>query len=422
MPQLRDTTIIPAPQAAASIEGRASWAAAAVSIALLAVSYGTPLLVVVGLKPITTDLDTARSVIALAGSLTWIGTGLGGICMGMLADRIGIRATVILGAVNMGLGLAVSASGSILALYIGHALLLGFLGNGAVFAPLLIYVSRWFDRRRGTALALISSGQYIAGMVWPSVFERSIAVFGWRATMLYFGVFAAVAIALLAMLFLQRTPPMAVEDRLPTGSRARREVLGLPANLVLALVAAAGFLCCVPMALPQGHLVAFCSDIGIPAAQGAAMLSVLQACAFCSRQFWGWFADRMGGLMTVFAGSACQALAIAAFLMTQDEIGLFAVSAAYGLGFSGIVPAYVLTVRELYPSREAAWRVPTVLFISMSGMAFGTWFAGALYDRYGFYAPAFAIGVVFNLANLAVIGFLLSRQRRGAGFRPVPAE
>jgi len=168
----------------------------------------------------------------------------------------------------------------------------------------------------------------------------------------------------------------------------------------------------VPMAIPAGHLVALCTDLGIPAAHGAVMLSVLLGSAFVSRLFWGWLADRIGGLGAVLAGSACQALTIAAFAVTQDEVGLFTVSAAYGLGFSGIVPAYVLAVRELFPAAEASWRVPTVLFISMSGMAFGGWFAGALYDHFGFYAPAFAAGALFNVANLGVIGFLVARQTR----------
>jgi MFS family permease len=181
---------------------------------------------------------------------------------------------------------------------------------------------------------------------------------------------------------------------------------------VQGLLCAAGFLCCVPMAMPAGHLVAFCSDLGIPAAHGAAMLSVLLGSAFVARLFWGWLADRIGGLGTVLAGSACQALAIFAFTLTQDEIGLFAVSAAYGLGFSGIIPAYVLAVRELFPSTEASWRVPTLLFISMGGMAFGGWFAGALYDHFGYYAPAFGAGAMFNLANLVVVGFLAVRQAR----------
>jgi MFS family permease len=290
-----------------------------------------------------------------------------------------------------------------------------------MFPPLIVYVSRWFEQRRGAALALISSGQYIAGMIWPSVFEQAIAHAGWQATMIGYAVFVLLAIPPMAIWFLHPAPAQPHYELATSGTGRKNTILGLSPNLVLALLSTAGFCCCVPMALPQSHLVAFCSDIGIPAVQGAAMLSVLQACAFVSRQFWGWLADKVGGLITLLLGSACQALAIAGFLLTQNEAGLFAVSAVYGLGFSGIVPAYVLVVRELYPSAEASWRVPTVLFVSMGGMAFGSWFAGALYDHFGYYAPAFAIGVAFNIVNLMLIGFLVARRGLTGGMRPALA-
>ena len=280
--------------------------------------------------------------------------------------------------------------------------------------PLLIYVSRWFDRRRGTALALISSGQYIAGIVWPSVFERGIEQFGWQAAMLRLRRRDAGADPADHPVRLSPAPEP-VSTPLPARAQRRRrqQVLGLPPNAAQALLCLAGFLCCVPMALPASHLVAFCSDLGIPPTQGAAMLSVMLGCAFVSRQFWGWFGDRHGGLRAVLAGSACQAVAIGCFLLTQNEAGLFAVAAAYGLGFSGIIPSYVLAVRELFPSSQAAWRVPTLLFTAMCGMAFGSWLGGALYDHFGYYAPAFGAGVVFNLGNLVVVGLLVWRQRRG---------
>ena len=163
------------------------------------------------------------------------------------------------------------------------------------------------------------------------------------------------------------------------------------------------------MAVPSAHIVAFCGDIGIRPTHGAAMLSVMLGSAFLARQLWGALADRIGGLRTVMAGSACQALAIAAFLITQDEVGLFAISAAFGLGFSGIIPAYAVAIRDLFPASEASWRIPLTLFTAMSGMAFGSWFAGALYDHFGYYAWAFGLGVLFNLINLAIVGFLVMR-------------
>jgi MFS family permease len=196
------------------------------------------------------------------------------------------------------------------------------------------------------------------------------------------------------------------------GSKPVAQVLGLKPALAFGALCTAGFLCCVPMAMPQGHLVAFCGDMGIAPSEGAAMLSVLLGCAFVSRQFWGYLADRIGGPRTILVGSACQITAMIGFLLTRNEAGLFAVAAWFGLGFSGIIPAYVLAVRELFPASEASWRVPSVLLFTGSGMAFGGWFAGAIYDAVGFYVAAFAAGIVFNLAHLTVIGALVWRQHR----------
>src|SRR5947207_8639204 len=193
---------------------------------------------------------------------------------------------------------------------------MGLLGNSGLNAPLYVYVSRWFDRRRGSALALISSGSYLAGAIWPPIFERAIAYVGWRETMLLFGIFAIVAVIPLAALVL-RSPP---EPALPSGAfataSARNAVMGWPPELVFGLLAAAVIFCCIPMAMPQAHLPALCSDLGIAASHGAAMLSVLLGTAFISRQFWGFIADRIGGLKTVLLGSAFQIAAMTAFMLT----------------------------------------------------------------------------------------------------------
>jgi MFS family permease len=395
---------------AGSIETGRSWQIAFLTLAILSVSFGSPLLAVVGLRDMQAAMHTDRSVLSMASALVWIGNGVGGIPMGWLADRIGIRQTVAIGTLAMAAGMALSSIGTIWALYVGHGLLIGFLGNGAIYAPLIVYVSRWFDRRRGTALALISSGQYIAGMIWPLVLEVGMRHFGWQAVMLAYG---AVVLAILPVLTLLRPPP---EPLGPApgqpGPRSDDRVLGLHPNVAMVLLCIASFCCCIPMAIPASHLVAFCGDVGIIPSHGAAMLSVMLACAFISRQFWGAFADRFGGLRTVMAGSALQMLATGAFLLTTDEIGLFAIASAFGLGFSGIIPSYSVAIRDLYPSREASWRIPTVLMTAMSGMAFGSWFAGELFDLFLSYRPAFATGVLFNLANVGLILFLVSRIAR----------
>ncbi len=399
--------------AAGTIETRRSWLVAGSALGILSVSFGAPMITIVALKPIAAAFGDARSVPALCAALAWLGSGVGGIAMGQIAERVGVRWTVVFGTLMIAAGLMLSSRGHRLDLYVGHGLFMGLLGNAGLNAPLYVYVARWFDRRRGTALALIASGQAAAGTIWAPLFAHVLPSIGWQRTMQLYALFAVVVILPVAVLVLGR-PPQA--ETAAGGSLAEpvagTSVLGLKPRTALGLMCLASFLCCVPMAMPQGHLVAFCSDVGIPLTRGSAMLSLLLACAFVGRQFWGFVADRYGGLRAVLAGSACQAAAMTGFLLTQNEAGLFLVSAAFGLGFSGIIPAYVLAIRELFPASEASWRVPTLLLCSGSGMAAGGWMAGAIYDYAGFYAAAFAAGIVFNLANLVVVGALVLRQSR----------
>jgi MFS family permease len=393
-----------------SVETRQSWIVATVVLVIMAIAFGAPWITLVALKDIAAEVNGERSIPAFASALMWIGSGIGGILMGRIAERLGIRFTVIFGASMVAAGLALSTWGPSLPLYVGHGLFMGLLGIGGINAPFYVYVSRWFDRRRGSALALISSGAYLAGAFWPPIFERVIAVSGWRHTMFYYAAFELVLIVPAALMVLAPPPQQPHHARTTEKPHAPKSVLGWPPNFVFALQMAAIFTCCIPMSMPQAHLVALCSDLGIKAAHGAAMVSVLLGAAFFARQVWGAVSDRIGGLYTMLLGSACQAVGMLAFLLTQDEAGLFAVSALFGFGFSGLVPANVLASRELFPVEEAYWRMPTLLLCSGWGMATGGWLAGVLYDHYGFYAPAFVAGFAINLFNFAVIGALALRR------------
>ncbi len=407
-------------QSPSSIETRESWTVASVALLTMMMAFGAAWITAVALKDIAGEVGGTRSIPALASALAWLGSGIGGIMMGRIADRVGTRWTVIFGALMIGLGLAISTLGPPWPLWIGHGLFIGLIGLGGINAPLYIYVSHWFDRRRGSALALISSGSYLAGAMWPPLFERAIAGFGWRQTMLWYAAAEIIVIVPLAAIYFRRPPEHFQQATASAVGAGQTRLLGLPRNVVFAMMCGAGVLCCIPMAMPQGHLVAFCSDLGITRSMGALMLSVLLGTAFLSRQIWGAISDRIGGLATVLIGSAWQAAAMTSFLVTQNEAGLFMVAAVFGLGFSGIIPAYVLAVRELFPASEASWRIPTLLLFSGFGMASGGWIAGLLYDHFGYYAPAFATGIGANILNLLVIGVLVARQRyHAASKRPV---
>ena len=396
----------------ATVDSRTAWIIAVAALVILSIAYGAPLLAAVALKPIAAEFGTTRAAAAAAPSFTLVGAAFGGIAAGWLSGWLGVRRIVLFGAAMLAAGLVLSASGGLLQLYAGHGVLMGLFGTSCMYSPIMTYVSRWFDRSRGAAVALISSGQSLAGAFWPIVFQAGITEFGWRRTMLVFGLFVGVAILGLAAIFL-RPPPEARPSRAGGGQdpKAGAPVLGLSPNLAMILLSLAIFCCCVPMAMPSQHIVALCGDLGFAAQSGAAMLSVLLGTAFVARQLWGWVADRIGGLQTLLWSSLAQATALSGFMLTRDEAALFLVSAAFGLGFSGLLPAYVIAIREYYPVKEANWRVPTIYFAGFLGMAAGGWGAGALYDQFGYYLPAFAVGIGFNIVNLVILLALVFRQR-----------
>jgi MFS family permease len=311
-----------------SVETSTSWWRATTALAVLSVSFGAPYVSVVALDQIASDLGGGRSIPALAGSLAWFGSAVGGVLMGRVAERIGVRWTVIFGAVMIAAGLVVSSGGSEWQLYLGHGVLIGLLGNAGMNAPLYVYISRWFDRRRGTALALISSGPHVAGAVWPPVIGLLVGELGWRQTMV---MFAVLQVALIVPLAAMLHRPNHAEHR-ATGAGAELRRIAATPRIVMVALCVAAVLCCIPMAMPPAHLIAYCGDLGIGSSRGTLMLSILLACAFLSRQVWGWVSDRIGGLETVLICSVLQVASFTGLAVTQDELGLFFVAAAFGLG------------------------------------------------------------------------------------------
>jgi len=392
------------------LDSRTAWITASAALAIMTIAYGAPLVVVVAMKQIAAELQTNRSGPAGASSLSYVGAAFGGIVAGWLAGRMGIRPIVIFGSTMVAMGLLLSSVGGLFEIYVGHGVLIGLFGTSCMFSPLLTYVSLWFERRRGSAIALIASGQAVAGAIWPPLLQFGVDHVGWRHTALLFGGFVLVAGVALTLIFLHPAPIAPAATAGGAGGTARRDsTLGLPPNLLMGLLMVAVFSCCVPMAIPMNHVIAYCGDLGFASQYGAAMLSVLLGTAFLARQFWGWLSDRIGGFQTLLFSSLVQATALAGFLITRDMAALFVVSAVFGLGLSGLLPAYVIVIRDCYSVQEANWRIPTVMFAGLLGMATGGWGAGILYDQFGGYLPAFSTGMAFNLLNLAVLVFLVSR-------------
>jgi MFS family permease len=401
------------PATPAAIESPYAWARLSISLLLMTIGGSGMYSITVVLPRMQQDFGVARGDASLAYTLTMIGFGAGGIVMGRLADRFGVMVPVMVGAVGLGLGYIGAGLAPGLALFcLVQGLFIGLLGTSATFAPLVADTSRWFDRRRGIALAICMSGNYTAGAVWPPVMQYFIDSVGWRQTYLGMGVFCIASMVPLALV-LRRAPPLqpAPAATASTSALSSRRPLGLPPNVLLGLLCVAGVACCVAMSMPQVHIVAYCGDLGFGAARGAEMLSLMLGMGVVSRLVSGWISDRIGGLRTLLLGSILQGVALLLFLPSDGLVSLYVVSGLFGLFQGGIVPAYPLIVREYFPAEQAGARVGWVLMATLLGMALGGWMSGAIFDLTGSYRAAFLNGIAWNLLNVSIVGFLLWRAR-----------
>ncbi|MSQ49623.1 MAG: MFS transporter [Betaproteobacteria bacterium] len=389
-------------------ESTYAWLRLAASLALMTISCVGMYAVAVSLPVVQAEFGVSRSAASLPYAATMIGFGLGGILMGRLSDRYGVMVPVLLGAVCLGLGFIAAGHASELWQFaLAQGLLIGLLGTATTFVPLVADTSMWFTRRRGIAVAICASGNYLAGALWPPVLQHYFDTIGWRATFTGVGLFCAATMIPLAFALRRKPPVLSL-----TGENKAdgQKTIAVPRELLCALLCVAGVACCVAMSMPQVHIVAYCGDLGFAAARGAEMLSVMLGFGIVSRLASGWICDRIGGLRTLLLGSGLQGVALLLFLPFDSLASLYIVSALFGLFQGGIVPAYAIIVREYFPQREAGERVGTVLMCTLLGMALGGWISGVIFDLTGSYRAAFLNGIGWNLLNLSIAFWLLRRS------------
>ncbi len=372
------------------------------------------------LPEIQAEFGVTRADATLPYTLTMLGFGLGGIVCGRWADRFGVSRVIQLGALGLLAGFAIAGTASNLWLYaLAHGVLIGFFGVGCAFVPLMADTSMWWNRRRGIAVAICASGNYLAGAVWPPIVQYGVQQIGWRDTYLLLGIGCAAGMALLSLRLRQRPPVQpAVAPKVAGSAHGSDRPFGLsPAKAQLALfVAAIG--CCVAMAMPQVHIVAYCTDLGFGAARGAEMLSLMLGFGIVSRIASGWIADHIGGLRTLLIGAALQGMALLLFLPFDGLASLYLISALFGLFQGGIVPSYAIVIREHFSPAEAGARVGSVIFGTLIGMASGGWMSGVIFDVTGRYQAAFIHGIAWNLLTFAIVFWLFRRSTQARAALP----
>ncbi len=395
------------------IDGPYAWFRLGVSVLLGTIASVGMWSVIVVLPYVQAEFGVDRANASLPYTATMIGFGVGNVTIGRLVDRFGITGPLIAAGLLLGAGFGLgSVAGSIWQLALVQAALIG-IGASAGFGPLIANISHWFHRRRGIAVTVTASGNYLAGAVWPMLLQEFSAAHGWRATYAGLGVFCVVTLVPLAFLLRREAPK---EDAAWSGGEAAvalsHRSLGLSPRTLQWMLAAAGVGCCVAMSMPQVHLVAYCAGLGYGVARGAEMLSMMLAAGIVSRIASGFIADAIGGIRTLLLGSVLQCLALIFFVPFDSLMSLYVISLMFGLAQGGIVPCYAIIVREYLPAREAGARVGFVIMATLVGMALGGWMSGWIFDLTGSYRAAFLNGIAWNLFNIAIMTTLLWRARR----------
>jgi len=392
------------------IESSYAWIRLAIAVLLSTIGGVGMWSVIVALPAVQAAFGVTRAEASLPYTFAMIGFGLGGVFIGRLVDRFGIVWPIVGATIVLGLGYIVASRAPNLWFFaVAHGALIG-VGSAATFAPLIADISQWFTRHRGIAVAICACGNYIAGASWPPVVQHYITTVGWRETHFGIGIFCIVAMLPLA-LALRRTSPLQTQTGADDNAAGTQTKLGLSPNALQGVLALAGVGCCVAMSMPQVHIVAYCGDLGYGVSRGAQMLSLMLGFGIVSRIGSGWIADRLGGLATLFLGSALQCVALLLYLGFHGLSSLYVISALFGLFQGGIVPCYAIIVREYLPANEAGTRVGIAMMATLAGMALGGWLSGEIFDLTGSYYAAFGNGVLWNVLNASIVLWLLLRRR-----------
>jgi MFS family permease len=390
-------------------DSRQAWVRLALALLIGSIGSVGMWSVVVVLPVVQPEFGATRGAVSLAFTLTMLGFGLGGIVTGRITDRFGIVTAISLSIAMLGTAYVMAGLSTTLWQFIAVHFLIG-LGSSATFGPLMAEASHWFERYRGLAVTIVASGNYVGGTIWPPLVNWGTQLQGWRATHIAIGIFCVVAMSLVLLLLRARLGGAAVRDH--DNAAPPRVDLRLNINTLTVMLCIASISCCVAMAMPQVHIVAYCGDLGYGVARGAEMLSVMMAFGIISRIGSGFLADRIGGIRTLLIGSVAQGFALLFYLFFDSLSSLYIISAMFGLFQGGIVPSYAIIVREAMPASQAATRVGIVIFASVFGMSFGGWVSGVIFDATGSYAAAFTNGIAWNAVNITIMVALLIRARQ----------
>jgi MFS family permease len=398
--------------AADFLDSRYSWFRLGITLLIATVGNVGMWAIIVIMPAVQAEFGIDRAGASFPYTMTMVGFALGNFLIGRAVDRFGITVALSGAALSIAAGYGLAALSPSVQTLAMVQILIGF-GTAASFGPLIADISHWFQSKRGIAVAIAASGNYLSGAIWPMLLGGLLTETSWRTVYVALAAITLATVIPLSLLLRRKVPE---EPDLPSAaSRILPRAISFTPTQLQWLLALAGVGCCVAMSMPQVHIVSFCVDLGYGPAVGSQMLSLMLMGGVVSRLVSGLVADRLGGVKTLLIGSTLQCIALFLYLPFDGMVSLYVVSLVFGLSQGGIVPSYALIVREYLPAKEAGARVGFVIMATIFGMALGGWMSGWIYDVTGSYHMAFLNGIGWNFLNIGIMVLILMKgQRRRA--------
>jgi MFS family permease len=380
-----------------------AWVIVGIATICLALGFGANIVISVFMKPLEDEFGWLRADTSMAYAMNAIGAGAGGICWGGLSDMVGPRRIGVFGAIALSLGLiAMRWQTELWSLYL-ISFAIGAFGFATLFTPMVALAGRWFSARKGLAIGIVTAGGALGQGVVPYVAGLVITIVGWRDAAVWLGV--AYLAVLLPLVLLLRAPADPTQTA-PAGQAAHENSWGISHRISIPWLAFASVFCCICMAVPLVHLVPLGIATGCSSQAAAGLLLSAMIAAVFGRLFFGWLADRIGGLAAYAISCFAQTAVVFWFTQTSSIAALFSLSILFGFGFAGVMTCLLICAREAAPMRISGTAMAIVSTTAWVGMGIGSYQAGFFYDLNGSYVLSYGIAAIAGVVNLLVVAAL----------------
>ena len=375
--------------------------------------------------PMSEEFGWSRSAISLAASVGAIVGGLSQPFFGRVFDRIGGRRLILVGLVAFGVSnILLMFTSNLLYLVLVFGVLIALAGSAGTFNTAVTLVSKWFERRRGTAIALVSAGGSLSGMVFVPFVAYTIPLVGWRNTWLIMGLIVLVLAVPVAFMVLKDDPsevghlPDGDKDATYPGSarstsRAPLETghwLNALRSLPFWQISGGYFVCGVTTSMISTHFVPYAVEEGFSASEGALAFGVLSGLNIIGVLGAGMLGDRLGRKNVLAAVYVTRAVAFLVLLTVPGLWGLFGFAIISGFSWYGTVPLTTSLTAEVYGIRHIGTLSGITYLAHAVGGAMSVQFAGIMKDVTGAYLVPFGAGGLLLLVAAAVS--LTIKERR----------